>query len=131
MLQIFLQGLLLQASLILALGAQNIYVLESGLRRKRHLLIATICSVCDTTLIFSGVFGCASVFLKLPLLKVAFGVLGAAFLFVYGVLKLREVLRPPVVVEASTVMATSTRQVLTTTLAFSLLNPHVYLDTWS
>ena len=129
MIKIFLQGLLLQASLIHALGAQNLYVLESGLRRKRHLLIAAVCSLCDTGLILLGVIGCASVFLKLPLLKLAFGISGVGFLVVYGLLKLKEALRPPPIVDTGTALATSTRQVVDTTLGFSLLNRHVYFDT--
>lgn len=129
MFQVFIQGLLLQASLILALGAQNIYVLESGLKKKRHLFIAGICSLCDTVLIFLGVAGCASVFLKFPPLKIGFGFLGVGFLFIYGVLKLRESYRPDQLVPSQTKAEVQTDEVLTTTLGFSLLNPHVYLDT--
>lgn len=57
MFKIFIQGFLLQASLILALGAQNIFVLNSGLRQQRHLLVAFVSSLCDALLIFIGVLG--------------------------------------------------------------------------
>lgn len=129
MIQIFIQGLLLQASLILALGAQNLYVLEAGLKRKKHLLIATVCAACDTVLILLGVIGFTSVFLKLPILKIGFGMLGVGFLFYYGILKLKEFLHPALKSLPNEVREISNRQVLMATLGFSLLNPHVYLDT--
>jgi L-lysine exporter family protein LysE/ArgO len=81
---IFVQGLLLQASLILALGAQNIFVLNSGLRRERHLFVATICAVCDTFLTLFGVIGAASLFVQIPSLKTVFGILGVTFLLYNG-----------------------------------------------
>ncbi len=89
---VFLQGFFLQASLILALGAQNIFVLNCGLQRQRHLLVALLSSLCDMTLILIGVLGVASVFVQVPLLKIGFGVLGVGFLAYYGVLKLKEAL---------------------------------------
>lgn len=125
---IFLQGLLLQASLILALGAQNIFVLNSGLRRQRHLLVAAVCSLCDTLLVFVGVLGVASVFVQVPLLKVGLGVVGVGFLFFYGLLKLKEA-KNGVHVSFASLQTTSARQTIITSLGFSLLNPHVYLDT--
>lgn len=128
MLGIFLQGFLLQASLILALGAQNIFVLNSGLRRQRHLLVALVCSVCDTLLVFVGVLGVATIFVQFPLLKISLGIVGVAFLFFYGILKLREARRGSVIALDSAQAATA-RQAILASLGFSLLNPHVYLDT--
>lgn len=128
MVTVFIQGFLLQASLILALGAQNIFVLNSGLRRKRHLLVAFVSSLCDSLLIFVGVLGVATIFVQIPLLKIALGVVGVTFLFVYGVLKLKEA-KNSVEIERDSVVASSTKQVIFTSLGFSLLNPHVYLDT--
>lgn len=126
----FIEGFLLQASLILALGAQNIFVLESGLKRQRHLLVAAVCSVCDALLISVGVLGAASVFVQVPLLKIIFGVVGVLFLFYYGLKKLREGLLPQAITEShAATAATSVRQVILLALGFSLLNPHVYLDT--
>lgn len=69
LLTIFIQGFLLQASLILALGAQNIFVLNSGLRKERQLLVAVVSSICDTFLIFVGVLGVATFFVQYPLRK--------------------------------------------------------------
>lgn len=128
MLSIFIQGFLLQASLILALGAQNIFVLNSGLRKQRHLLVAFVSSVCDTILIFIGVLGVATFFIQFPLLKIGLGVVGVAFLLFYGILKLKEAVKG---VEISQLAkpATTMKQTILASLGFSLLNPHVYLDT--
>jgi L-lysine exporter family protein LysE/ArgO len=128
MLGIFLQGFLLQASLILALGAQNIFVLNSGLRRQRHLLVALVCSICDTLLVFVGVLGVATVFVQFPLLKIGLGLVGVGFLFFYGLLKLKEAYKGAEI-SLDSAQATSARQAVVTSLGFSLLNPHVYLDT--
>jgi L-lysine exporter family protein LysE/ArgO len=128
MYSIFLQGFFLQASLILALGAQNIFVLNSGLRRQRHLLVALVSSICDTLLIAVGVLGVATVFVQVPLLKIGLGILGVSFLFFYGVMKLREAKNGVHLSLVSTQQST-VKQTILTTLGFSLLNPHVYLDT--
>lgn len=128
MLSIFLQGFILQASLILALGAQNIFVLNSGLRRQRHLLVAFVCSVCDAILIFIGVLGVATFFIQFPILKITLGVVGVAFLLYYGFLKLKEA-KNGISLTQNTPSAVTVRQTVLTSLGFSLLNPHVYLDT--
>ena len=125
---IFVQGFLLQASLILALGAQNIFVLNSGLRRQRHLLVAFVSSVCDTLLIFVGVLGVATIFVQIPILKIGLGVVGVGFLFFYGLLKLKEA-KNGIQISLDSKQTTSIRQTILAALGFSLLNPHVYLDT--
>lgn len=128
MLAIFIQGFLLQASLILALGAQNIFVLNSGLRRQRHLLVAFVSSVCDTLLIFVGVLGVATIFVQFPPLKIGLGIVGIGFLFFYGIIKLKEA-KTGVALSQSSIQITTVKQTILTSLGFSLLNPHVYLDT--
>lgn len=126
----YFDGFLLSASLILALGAQNIFVLESGLRRRRPLFVALVCSVCDALLIAVGVLGAASIFVRVPALKIAFGAVGVAFLALYGFKKIKEGLKSETFTAPSvTGESASLRQVLLLTLGFSLLNPHVYLDT--
>ncbi len=128
MITIFIQGFLLQASLILALGAQNIFVLNSGLRKQRHLLVAFVSSVCDTFLVFVGVLGVATFFVQYPVLKIALGVVGVGFFAFYGFLKLKEAKNGIEISQASN-QATTVKQTVLASLAFSLLNPHVYLDT--
>lgn len=125
----FIEGFILQAGLILALGAQNIFVLESGLKRQNHLLVALLCSICDVILIAIGVMGAASIFVQVPLLKVIFGVVGVLFLFVYGIKKIKDGFNLKVEPNTPLQTASSKKQVILLTLGFSLLNPHVYLDT--
>jgi len=125
----FIVGFFLQASLIPALGAQNLFVLESGLRKQRHLLVALICTLCDSVLIAIGVAGAASIFVQIPILKIGFGILGLLFLMYYGGKKILEGFGE---VSETCVRKTSTinfRQTIFLALSFSLLNPHVYLDT--
>lgn len=124
----FLQGFFLQASLILALGAQNIFILNSGLRKQRHLLAALVSSICDTALVFVGVLGVATFFVQFPILKIGLGVIGVSFLLYYGFLKLKEA-KNGVEISQSSNQTTTTKQTVLTSLGFSLLNPHVYLDT--
>lgn len=128
MLSLFSQGLFLQASLILALGAQNIFVLNSGLRKRHHLLVALVCSACDAVLVFLGVLGVAAVFIQVPILKILLGAVGVGFLFFYGILKLKEA-KDGLHIPFENTDATTVRKTILTTLGFSLLNPHVYLDT--
>jgi L-lysine exporter family protein LysE/ArgO len=129
MFSLFLQGFFLQAGLILALGAQNIFVLNSGLRKQRHLLVALVSSICDTLLIFLGVLGVATVFVQIPILKIGLGAVGISFLFFYGILKLKEA-KNGIELSHETKQTTTTGQTILTALGFSLLNPHVYLDTF-
>jgi len=125
----FIEGFLLQASLILALGAQNIFVLESGLKKQRQFLVASICSTCDTILVMAGVLGAATIFVWYPSLKFFFGASGVLFLFFYGAKKLQGALTPNHTQEAVEIKIVSTQQTALLSLSFSLLNPHVYLDT--
>ena len=128
MISIVIQGFLLQASLILALGAQNIFVLNSGLRKKRHFLVALVSSICDTTLIFVGVLGVATFFIQYPILKISLGIAGVSFLFFYGAMKINES-RNTIAITTTSSDTTNFWQTVFASLSFSLLNPHVYLDT--
>ena len=90
MLQVFLEGFLLQASLIMALGAQNLFVLESGMRRQYHLTVSFVCFLCDLTIIMLGVMGAATLFHHFPEFKIVVGIVGIIFLLQYGIGKLRQ-----------------------------------------
>lgn len=125
----FLEGFLLQSGLILGLGAQNLFVLDAGIRRRKHLLVATVCSACDVLLIGIGVLGAASAFIAIPTLKIIFGVLGVGFLSYYAILKLVEGVRGVVPVKMEQHAPYSSKRAVMAALGFSLLNPHVYLDT--
>ncbi|MDO5697653.1 MAG: LysE/ArgO family amino acid transporter [Dermatophilus congolensis] len=115
------------ASLIIAIGAQNAYVLRQGLRREHVGLVIAICAVCDALLIVLGVAGIGFVSRLHPdaltLLKYA----GALYLLWFGISSLLRARRSQgLEVDRSPVAAGS---VAATTLALTLLNPHVYLDT--
>lgn len=146
-----LAGLGLGFSLIVAIGAQNLFVLRQGLRREHVLAVAAICAISDAVLIVLGVSGIGLVLQAVPWLVDVVRWAGAVFLVAYGVLAARrawrpsgEALRAAGETEADTgadagggpprtATATATRTrllpVILTCLALTWLNPHVYLDT--
>lgn len=125
-----LAGLGLGLSLIVAIGAQNAYVLRQGLRREHVLAVVLICALSDLLLIGLGVAGAGFVFDRVPWLTTAVRFAGAAFLLVYAILAARRALRPAKGLDAADTPARTTLAVvITTSLALTWLNPHVYLDT--
>lgn len=125
-----LAGLGLGLSLIVAIGAQNAFVLRQGLRREHVAVVIAICAFSDAVLIALGVAGAGWVFERVPWLVDVVRWAGALFLLTYGVLAARRALRPKAL-ELSTAKGTgaSLAAVAGTTLALTWLNPHVYLDT--
>ncbi len=122
------QGFFLGGSLIVAIGAQNAFVLSQSLKGNHEWLIASMCCVCDVLLISAGIGGLGVLLQTLPGLTKWIAILGAVFLFGYGLLSFKSMLsrhklktseRPPL----------SEKKAITVTLALTLLNPHVYLDT--
>jgi L-lysine exporter family protein LysE/ArgO len=126
--QSYLNGLLVAAGLIVAIGAQNAFVLAQSLRREHHLPVAALCVLCDAVLVAAGVFGLAAVLAKSPLLLAVARWGGAAFLLWLGVQALRRALSPQALQQQDS-GPRSRRAVLLAALAVTLLNPHVYLDT--
>lgn len=122
------EGFLLGFSLILAIGSQNAFVLRQGIRRQHVLLIVTICAVSDALLIGAGVLGLGALIRTWPALVFWATLGGVAFLATYGLLAFRRALKPGRLVAADG-EAMSWRVAALATLAFTLLNPHVYLDT--
>lgn len=127
--QSYLNGLLVAAGLIVALGAQNAFVLAQSLRREHHLPVAALCVLCDAVLVVAGVFGLATLLAQSPLLLGIARWGGAAFLLWYGAKALRRAFKPEALNEAANAGPRSRKAVLMTALAVTLLNPHVYLDT--
>ena len=125
--RIFLEGLFLQASLIFALGAQNIFVLESGLKKQNPLIISFICFLCDLLLIMVGVAGAGSIFSTFSQLKIIIGLIGVFFLFQYGFSKLFFKQDCIDELDESPVQRGIKRSIFLA-MTFSLLNPHAYLD---
>jgi len=129
---LFVQGLGLGAGLIIAIGSQNAFVLRQGLKHQHHFAIATLCFVIDTVLILLGGAGVGALVASTPALATGAAVFGALFLFTYGVLAFRRAWVGEALKTENgndTPARMSLKAALLTTLGFSLLNPHVYLDT--
>ena len=125
-----LQGFLVSGGLIVAIGAQNAFVLKQGLRCWQVLPIVLTCFLCDFSLMTLGVFGLGTLIGASRVVSVALALVGALFLAVYGARAFRAAWRGGVVMTADgTEAAGSTQQAVLLTLAITLLNPHVYLDT--
>jgi L-lysine exporter family protein LysE/ArgO len=122
------KGFGMGAGLIVAIGSQNAFVLTSALRKQHVLIVAALCIAIDITLILAGVWGLGALIQRFPVLLTVASWGGAAFLFTYGWLAFRRALKPSQL-DANTEAATSLKVAVLTTLALSLLNPHIYLDT--
>ncbi|MFI8236950.1 LysE/ArgO family amino acid transporter [Streptomyces sp. NPDC085866] len=116
-------------SLIVAIGAQNAFVLRQGVRRDAVLAVVGICALSDALLIALGVGGVGAVVVAWPGAVRAVGLIGGAFLLCYGALAARRVLRPGTGLRAEGEAVGSRRRAILTCLAMTWLNPHVYLDT--
>ncbi|WP_432138085.1 LysE/ArgO family amino acid transporter [Streptomyces sp. bgisy154] len=116
-------------SLIVAIGAQNAFVLRQGIRRDAVLAVVGICALSDVVLIALGVGGVGAVVVAWPQALTAVAWIGGAFLLGYGALAARRVLRPGGALVAQGEAAGSRRRAVLTCLALTWLNPHVYLDT--
>ena len=126
-----LLGLGTGLALIIAIGAQNAYVLRLGIAERPRIVavIVTICAVSDAVLIAAGVLGIGVVIEKAPIALVVIRILGSGFLIVYGLMAARRVFRPQALEPAQQRGAISLKTAALTTLALTWLNPHVYLDT--
>lgn len=124
----FFQGFAMGGGLIVAIGAQNAFVLTQGVRRNHHLAVAGVCILCDALLIGLGVSGVGALVAASPMLGTGAAWGGAAFLAWYGLGALRSAIRGNTLV-ADTESGMSLGRTLALTLAVTLLNPHVYLDT--
>jgi L-lysine exporter family protein LysE/ArgO len=125
----WVQGWLLGLSLIVAIGAQNAFVLRQGLRREHVGSVVLFCMLADAALIAAGVLGMAHALGERPALARAMAGAGAMFLAAYGTLAWRRAFSPQPL-QAQREGAHLTRgAALAQVAAFTLLNPHVYLDT--
>jgi len=125
---VLLAGFLMGLSLIVAIGAQNAYVLRMGLARTHTITVVAICAISDVALIGLGVGGLGRVFLAWPPLLTIFKWVGVAYLGYFALASLRRALRRNSL-ESSGAGVSSRARVVLTTLSLTFLNPHVYLDT--
>jgi len=122
-------GYLVALSLILAIGAQNAFVLRQGLRREHVAPVVAVCAVSDAVLIAAGVAGFGSLSAAMPWFGEAMRWLGVAFLLAYGALRFKAAMRGGEALRPSEAAAAPLGKVLATCLLLTWANPHVYLDT--
>jgi len=124
----FLPGFLTGLSLIIAIGAQNAFVIRQGLTKQHVLLVVLICAVSDALLIVLGVAGLGALISGLPWLLEIVRWFGVLYLSWFGVKSLRSAFKTQLL-ETSGVSSGSAKTVVLSVLGFTFLNPHVYLDT--
>lgn len=129
---VFLQGFATCAALIIAIGAQNAFVLRQGIKREHVFVVALMCSLSDAFLVSLGVAGLGTLVQQNPLLLSIAKYGGATFLFVYGFFAAKRAWRPSgegLSISGGAVAPTSLKKTVLACLAFTYLNPHCYLDT--
>jgi L-lysine exporter family protein LysE/ArgO len=125
---VFFTGFLTSFTLIAAIGAQNAFVLRQGIRREHVMPVVALCTVSDMALIAAGIGGFGAVIATHPDIVTVAKMGGAVFLVGYGLFAARRALRPSTLSPSESAPA-RLAGVLTTCLALTFLNPHVYLDT--
>jgi len=125
----FWSGFFTSLSLILAIGAQNAFVLKQGIKKEYVFAVCLICALCDALLIFAGVFGFAQVVQNFEFVKQVAVYGGFIFLLVYGLKSLYFAFKNPKSLLSSAQHESKFSKIVFLTLAFTWLNPHVYLDT--
>ena len=125
----FVHGFTSTAMLIMAIGAQNAFVLRQGLRREHVLPVVALCALSDAVLLQAGVWGMGGVLLARPEWAQFMRWAGALFLLMYAAQTAARALRPGQLLVATSGPGTSLRTTLATVVALTWLNPHVYLDT--
>jgi len=124
----FIKGFATSAALIVAIGAQNAFVLRQGIKREHVLAVVLVCALSDALLIALGVAGLGSLVQRSPTLLTITRYGGAAFLIAYGLLAARRALRTESMT-AATDAPLDLRAAIAACLAFTWLNPHCWLDT--
>lgn len=127
--QSFIHGFAIGMSLIVAIGAQNAFVLKQGLKRQYVFWVCLLCATSDAILIALGVTGFAQVIQSYPLILSIAKYFGAAFLFIYGAQHFYAAVTQNQSLSASDTQAENVWKILAICAALTWLNPHVYLDT--
>ena len=125
----FVSGLATGLSLIIAIGAQNAFLLRQGIRREHVGTAVAICLLSDAVLIFAGVAGFGALLATAPWFISVARIGGAGFLLVYACFAAKRALRPSKLEATTAPRPTTRRATALTALALTWLNPHVYLDT--
>lgn len=125
----FISGFGLGFSLILAIGAQNAFVLKQGIKKERVFVVCFVCALSDAILIFLGVSGFGYLVEQFPSLQTFARYGGFAFLFVYGLKSFWSAWSMSHELKPKELSTPTLAKTILLTLAFTWLNPHVYLDT--
>ena len=129
MLDIYLKGFIVTFSLIVAIGAQNAYVLKLGLLKQYVLMAVLMCITFDFILISAGVFGLGYFIQGNQLLINGIAIFGIIFLCFYAIISFRSAFKNASLQVDGTVKTNPLKQVISLILVFTFLNPHTYLDT--
>jgi L-lysine exporter family protein LysE/ArgO len=130
LLSAFIDGALLGGALIIAIGAQNLFVLRQGIAKDQVFAVVLLCSVIDGVLIIAGALGLGSLIAAFPLVVPVATIGGALFLIVFGGMAFyRALFTVHVAFNVDGGVTSSLKKAVLMTLAFGFLNPHVYLDT--
>ncbi len=124
----FLPGFLAGLSLIVAIGAQNAFVIRQGLSRQHVFVVVAICAIADAALIALGIAGLGAIIQGLPWLLEGVRWFGVAYLTWFGIKSVRSAFKNDAM-DVTGAQTTSLKKVVAAVLGFTLLNPHVYLDT--
>lgn len=125
----FFYGMSVSFSLILAIGAQNAFVLKQGLKQEFVFIVCLICAISDAILIAVGVFGLGTIITQHPMIATLAKYAGAIFLFWYGLKNFISSFKGGNGLIAGGQDTQHFKKIIALTLAFTWLNPHVYLDT--
>lgn len=125
----FISGFSISLSLILAIGAQNAFVLKQGLKKQHILLVCCICAFSDAILITAGISGFSAIVSKYPSIEYIARYAGALFLFIYAFKSFYSAWKESHSITLTEQSQTSAIKIASMCLAFTWLNPHVYLDT--
>ncbi len=126
----YFQGLDLGAAMILPLGPQNAFVMNQGIRRQYHIMIALLCAISDLVLICAGIFGGSALLMQSPWLLALVTWGGVVFLLWYGFGAFKTAMSSNIELASAEVLKQGRWKIIATMLAVTWLNPHVYLDTF-
>lgn len=129
MLEVYLEGMLLSAGLIIAIGAQNAYVLKQGIQNNHVFVVATVCFLCDFILMSLGILGVGTFVAKNQLLQLLLAGGGMLYILWFALQSFLSIRHPQRLELKNTESAGTIKMVIVGALAITLLNPHVYLDT--
>lgn len=126
---VFFKGFLLSLSLIAVIGAQNAFVIKQAISKNHIFVVCGICFLCDAVLMNVGIFGVGEFLAKHRILNLSIAIIGILFVSSYGFLSLKSAIFSKSSFEIAKQNKISLKKTIFLTLAITLLNPHVYLDT--